>query len=241
MDSGPNSPPPIGSRTSPSGTIAEENEAQVYGSDGRTNLNDLTLFSSPSMPNISLGRSHLLNAHNLSQVALLASMQHSNSAHSMQQAQSSFLPLDLTDPRHKLAMAPQPTQSLSQQQQSSSSNICGVVQPPLVAARPPMTIYGHPITDSQVAHARLYKQGHRPLGRTQSAPLPLGHPMLTGQMALNISPTHYENSEAERQAYEQQLLQKQRMRPSAFSRSSSNHTLKEEDPLEVRFTILVVI
>lgn len=35
------------------------------------------------------------------------------------------------------------------------------------------------ITDSQVAHARLNKQGHRPLGRTQSAPLPLGHPMLT--------------------------------------------------------------
>lgn len=42
-------------------------------------------------------------------------------------------------------------------------------------------IYGQPITDAQVAHARLYKQGHpRPLGRTQSAPLPLGHPMLTG-------------------------------------------------------------
>lgn len=44
-----------------------------------------------------------------------------------------------------------------------------------------INIYGQPITDAQVAHARLYKQGHpRPLGRTQSAPLPLGHPMLTG-------------------------------------------------------------
>lgn len=32
----------------------------------------------------------------------------------------------------------------------------------------------------QVAHARLNKAGHRPLGRTQSAPLPLGHPMLAG-------------------------------------------------------------
>ena len=30
----------------------------------------------------------------------------------------------------------------------------------------------------KVAHLRLTKQGHRPLGRTQSAPLPLGHPML---------------------------------------------------------------
>lgn len=44
-----------------------------------------------------------------------------------------------------------------------------------------INIYGQPITDAQVAHARLYKQGHpRPLGRTQSAPLPLGHPRLTG-------------------------------------------------------------
>jgi len=32
----------------------------------------------------------------------------------------------------------------------------------------------------QVAHARLNKSGLRPLGRTQSAPLPLGHPLLQG-------------------------------------------------------------
>lgn len=219
MDSDPSSPPSIGSRTSPSGTITEENEAQVYGSESRVNI-DPALFSSPSMPNISLGRSHLMNAHNLGHVALFASMQHSSSTHSMVQAMPFVSPLDLTDPRHKQPTAP--------------SLVLAQAQPPLshIVARPPMTIYGHPITDSQVAHARLYKQGHRPLGRTQSAPLPLGHPMLTGHMPLNISPTHYENSEAERQAYEQQLLLKQRLRPSTFSRSGSNQTLKEEDSLE---------
>lgn len=70
---------------------------------------------------------------------------------------------------------------------------------------PPSSIYGHnqshPITDAQVAQARLNKQGHhRPLGRTQSAPLPLGHPMLTGipgELAKPIM-THYENCEVKK-------------------------------------------
>ena len=88
-----------------------------------------------------------------------------------------------------------------------------------------------PITDAQVAQARLHKQGHRPLGRTQSAPLPLGHPMLTGSTIL-IAQTHYENSEAERQAYEQQTL-KQKLRQTALSRSNTREQLKEEEPGEV--------
>lgn len=42
----------------------------------------------------------------------------------------------------------------------------------------------------QVALARLTKQGHRPLGRTQSAPLPLGHPLLATGHNLGV---HYED------------------------------------------------
>nr|CAD7575720.1 unnamed protein product [Timema californicum] len=76
----------------------------------------------------------------------------------------------------------------------------------LEQARPgnilPNMYHGAPITDTQVAHARLNKQGHRPLGRTQSAPLPLGHPMLTG--ALAMVPTHYEEYLEEKQALGQQ-------------------------------------
>lgn len=101
----------------------------------------------------------------------------------------------------------------------------------------PMPIYGNPITDTQVAHARLNKQGHRPLGRTQSAPLPLGHPMLTGSGAaqLNIQPPHYENSDAERQAYEQQhAILTARIRQTVLSRSNAlmnrePHLTEEED------------
>ena len=36
------------------------------------------------------------------------------------------------------------------------------------------------LNELKVAQARLNKSGMRPLGRTQSAPLPLGHPLLQG-------------------------------------------------------------
>lgn len=63
-DSGPNSPPTMGSRGSPtSAPIQEENEDPQYNEGNRANINDLQLFSSPSMPNISLGRPHLSNVH----------------------------------------------------------------------------------------------------------------------------------------------------------------------------------
>lgn len=52
-----------------------------------------------------------------------------------------------------------------------------------------------PITDTQVAHARLNKAGHRPLGRTQSAPLPLGHPMLNSSIPGQQLSVHYEDYE----------------------------------------------
>jgi len=71
-DSGPNSPPSaaalavgvVGSRGSPtSAPIQEENEeGSQYQPGQRSSINDLPLFSSPSLPNISLGRPHLPNS-----------------------------------------------------------------------------------------------------------------------------------------------------------------------------------
>lgn len=64
-DSSPNSPPAgiAGSRGSPtSAPIQEENEDPNY-QGVRGSINDLSLYTSPSMPNISLGRPHLPNAH----------------------------------------------------------------------------------------------------------------------------------------------------------------------------------
>lgn len=56
-----------------------------------------------------------------------------------------------------------------------------------------------PITDTQVAHAKLNKAGHRPLGRTQSAPLPLGHPMLNSSVPSQQLSVHYEDYELPQQ------------------------------------------
>ena len=91
-----------------------------------------------------------------------------------------------------------------------------------------------PITDAQVAHARLHKQGHRPLGRTQSAPLPLGHPKLTGVSNVQIGQVHYEDSEAERQAIEQKRLYlTKKIRQSVLTKANRELTVKEEETNEV--------
>jgi histone deacetylase 4/5 len=103
-----------------------------------------------------------------------------------------------------------------------------------VAAHAAVASYNQQMNEVQSATNRSQKPGHhRPLGRTQSAPLPLGHPMLTGSTTLNIGQTHYENSEAERQAYEQQMILKQKIRQTALSRSNTGEQLKEEESGEV--------
>lgn len=153
------------------------------------------------MPNISLGRSHFINAHNANQMALLAQL-HSNSTHSIPgntsggagpQHQQPYLPLELAELPPGVILPPGSQAATIVSPHLSASQLAAAV----ANQRHALSIYGHPqpITDAQVAQARLYKQGHRPLGRTQSAPLPLGHPMLTGTIQLQMNPTHYENSE----------------------------------------------
>lgn len=256
-DSGPNSPPSssLGSagtgiggpnRGSPtSAPIQEENEdGGQYHPGQRSSINDLSLFSSPSMPNISLGRPHLQNAHSsaAANYAMLAALrQHGIPPVAPPSGPPTYYnPLAVPFGRQGVpppsAMIPPaansavtgtaPPQSPVMRSasgtstSSSQASLVGDVAPPqahaastgttalmhvastggihAVAAHSPQSssnMYGQPITDAQVAQAHLNKQGHRPLGRTQSAPLPLGHPMLTGSNQLNIAQTHYENSD----------------------------------------------
>ncbi|XP_037805790.1 histone deacetylase 4 isoform X1 [Lucilia sericata] len=298
-DSGPNSPPSssltaagtgvVGpNRGSPtSAPIQEENEdGSQYQPGQRSSINDLSLFSSPSMPNISLGRPHLQNAHNsaAANYAMLAALrQHvaSGGGAGMPPVAGStgpptyYNPLavpfgrqvvpppsSMIPPTANSAVAgaappqsPVVRSASATSTSSSQASLVGEVAPPLAHAastgtsalmhvastggihavahspQSSSTMYGQPITDAQVAQAHLNKQGHRPLGRTQSAPLPLGHPMLTGSGQLNITPTHYENSDAERQAYEQHLLLTQKIRQTVLTRSGAvrDTQLKEED------------
>lgn len=201
------------------------------------------------MPNISLGRPHLPNAHNsaAANYAMLAALRQ----HGMPPVAPSAGPPTYYNPlavqfgrqvvpppsamipptaNSAIAAGAAPPQSpvmrsaSATSTSSSQASLIGDVAPPqahqsstsgatalmhvastggihAVAAHSPQssstatTMYGQPITDAQVAQAHLHKQGHRPLGRTQSAPLPLGHPMLTGSGQINIAQTHYENSD----------------------------------------------
>ncbi|XP_037936405.1 histone deacetylase 4 isoform X2 [Teleopsis dalmanni] len=272
-DSGPNSPPSsslsasvVGSRGSPtSAPIQEENEEGSHYHPGqRSSINDLSLFSSPSMPNISLGRPHLPNVPaNAANLAMLAALRNAN-------MQTYYNPLAVTygrqppppppptsmvPPNAGNSVVPLPSSPVvrsasATSTSSSQASIISDVPPQAHAASSNASliqmanvggsyviptgvsqqIYGQPITDAQVAQAHLNKQGHRPLGRTQSAPLPLGHPMLTSTGQINISQTHYENSDAERQAYEHLLLN-QKIRQTVLIRSGAvrEPLLKEED------------
>ncbi|XP_054731437.1 histone deacetylase 4 isoform X3 [Anastrepha obliqua] len=290
-DSGPNSPPSstlsagvVGSRGSPtSAPIQEENEESgQYQPGQRSSINDLSLFSSPSMPNIPLGGPHLAShAHsqaNVNNYAMLAALrQHVPTL----AAPTYYSPLAMPFARHQPPPPPPPSHTAaamtvaaasalppapapvvrSASATSTSSSQASLVSdaiPPIAHAastllpaggagthghavlgagslRPgaPMvgvspSMYGQPITDAQVAHAHLNKQGHRPLGRTQSAPLPLGHPMLTGTAQIGVGQTHYENSDAEQQAH---MLVTQKIRQTLINRSSANREpqLKEEE------------
>lgn len=237
-----------GSRGSPtSAPIQEENEdgCNQYQPGQRSSINDLSLFSSPSMPNISLGRPHHLpNAH--ANLVMLNALRQHVGANAMvgavgagpptyynplampqfaRQPMTSMLPPHPSmvgtttatashpvtagiPPQAPTAAAAVVRSASATSTSSSQASLVGEVAPPLAHASSTGVssimhgnsgvlsaaggVYAHPITDAQVAHAHLNKQGHRPLGRTQSAPLPLGHPMLTGQ--INVGETHYEDS-----------------------------------------------
>lgn len=90
-----------------------------------------------------------------------------------------------------------------------------------------------------MAHAHLNK-GARPLGRTKSAPLPLGHPMLQGSHPSNLTmPTaNYQEYLQEKQLYDQQQQQhnllKQHIRKTVLTRASSRNTSAQlEEAVEV--------
>lgn len=251
-ESGPNSPPTVNnSQASPTAgsntAIQEEGESPAYGgrltsSSQQGSLSDLSLFSSPSMPNISLGRPHVPSSS--SSGTKLAPVSEAE----VRAAFTARLGMPLTDQmlHGTLPFYPsltviegEPTYIHKQIQQnlqeqaappSSAAAVAGSRQHQAAAAA---TVYhtAAPITDTQVAHARLHKAGHRPLGsRTQSAPLPLGHPMLQGGI---IAPTtHYEEYLAEKQLHDQQQAHnylKQQIRQTVLTRVGSRGQANQLD------------
>ncbi|XP_046390960.1 histone deacetylase 4 isoform X3 [Ischnura elegans] len=165
--------------------IMEEGGTSPYGgplgAGNQGSISDLSLYSSPSMPNISLGRPPV--PHSSAESMKLAPVSEAE----VRAAFTARLGMPLTGQMMPGTIPFYPTLPVIEAEYSPTSPtyIHKQMQSLEQASRVPNllpNIYQGvpPITDTQVAHARLHKQGHRPLGRTQSAPLPLGHPMLQG-------------------------------------------------------------
>ncbi|XP_065200082.1 histone deacetylase 4 isoform X3 [Planococcus citri] len=240
-DSAPNSPPVVVSNNqiSPSGgpntPIQEEVEppyGQLTNNNDRTgSVNDVPLYSSPSLPNISLGRppSSTENAKRLAPVSeaeIRAAFTARLGMPLTGQLLPSTLPFYPTLPGiETVSEYSNPTspayihKQMQALEQSRQNYFPSIYEAPL------------PITDSQVAHARLNKQGHRPLGRTQSAPLPLGHPMLTASSPNSLG-VHYEDCNEQQAQQQQQQMHahnylKQQIRQTVLTRvgtRSQSHT-----------------
>ncbi|GFV58778.1 histone deacetylase 4 [Trichonephila clavipes] len=232
-DSTPGSSPPNGAplQSMPGingrSTIQEESPTSLYNSvSSQGSISDFTLYSSPSLPNISLGRPPVptstadigkngtaagsdVQSRDISTIRLGMPLT-SNVLHSL--AYYPALPVidgDFTPPTSPGYM--QPTKLLD-----GSTGLSGMLR-----------VYPATITDAQVAQARLHRTIQRPLGRTQSAPLPLGHPMLQPQ-AILLSPQQNEQYAREKRFCEQQQhnLLKQHIRQTVLTRASSKNQVE---------------
>ncbi|KAK3931192.1 Histone deacetylase 4 [Frankliniella fusca] len=238
-DSGPNSPPgscnrqasPSAGRNTP---IQEEGENLTYGqlsnSSEQGSISDLSLYSSPSMPNISLGRPPAPSSSRdggklapVSEAEVRAAFTARLGMPLTGQIMPGTLPFYPTLPVLEADYSNPTSPGYIHKQMQSLEQAHG---PVTVGAGAPVipASYHPPITDSQVAHARLNKQGHRPLGRTQSAPLPLGHPMLSGS-GLTVVPGQHASYEEYLLQEKQQTLQhnllKQQIRQTVLTRANS--------------------
>ncbi|XP_008185951.1 histone deacetylase 4 isoform X8 [Acyrthosiphon pisum] len=229
--SGPNSPPILipNCRNSPSTgattPIKEEGEIS-FGhmsnnkSDQSSSVADISaLYTSPSMPNISLGRppsnSDGSKLSSVSEAEVRAAFTARLGAPLTGQMLSSTLPYYPTLP------VMDTSQSFIQKQMRSLESRQTTTIP---------SFHPAPITDTQVAHARLNKAGHRPLGRTQSAPLPLGHPMLNSTVPGQQLSVHYEDYELPLQQLSTHYL-KQQIRHTVLTRAGSRAHLANNSSL----------
>ncbi|CAN8021501.1 unnamed protein product [Ixodes persulcatus] len=164
--------------------IQEEPGSSPYHPLSQGGTNDLTLYSSPSMPNISLGRppvpsssadGKILNSVSEAQVRAMAAARLGMplTSHVLHSSLPFCSPLPVIDGEFTPPTSPGYIQQQMKGLEQSPGQVLQVMYPP-----------GTVITDAHVAQARLHRTIHRPLGRTQSAPLPLGHPMLQPQGVL---------------------------------------------------------
>ncbi|XP_049860821.1 histone deacetylase 5 isoform X2 [Schistocerca gregaria] len=210
VDSGPNSPPAIpgggGRQPSPSHQMGRsstpiQEEGEGCGSQ-QGSVGELSLYSSPSMPNISLGRppTHSVpDATHLHGSAGLGTVSEAE----VRAAFTARLGMPLTGQMLPGTLPFYPTLPVIDGEYSYAGGSATLGTAP-------------GITDAQVAHARLNR---RPLGRTQSAPLPLGHPVLA-LVPPSHSPSQYDDFQHQQQQQQHNFL-RQQIRQTVLTRAGS--------------------
>ncbi|RWS15671.1 histone deacetylase 4-like protein [Dinothrombium tinctorium] len=207
-----------------------------------THAGDLQLYSSPSLPNISLGRPHvpssgpgavpangIISGDNVKNLAE-AQTRNASSRHlpSSMPGSSSFTFVSYSVIEGEFSPPTSPTFINQQMRVLEQGN--GVLTDSISGSPSSGGYTPTLITDNQVATVRL--QGgrtiHRPLGRTQSAPLPLGHPMLQSPSATTTTSTIDSAVTQQQQQQHQRNLLKQHIRQTVLTRASSKQQLQSQ-------------
>ncbi|XP_025418175.1 histone deacetylase 4 isoform X2 [Sipha flava] len=229
--SGPNSPPIIipNCRNSPSTgatTPIKEGGEMTFGhmsnkkSDQSGSITDLSaLYTSPSMPNISMGRppsnSDGSKLTSLSEAEVRAAFTTKWGVPLTNQMLTSTLPFYPTLPIQDTS------QTLIQKQMQSLESRQSDIP----------TFHPAPITDTQVANRKIIKAGHRQIGRTQSAPLPLGHPMLNSSIPgqqLSVHPEELPHQQLSTDILKQHIRQTVLIRAQSRAQLANNSFINED-------------
>ncbi|XP_022256382.1 histone deacetylase 4-like [Limulus polyphemus] len=212
---------------------ATSNSGPGHKNPGRlsyhTPTNGLNLHSSPSLPNISLGRppayypneSKSAISETQAKASVTAQLGLPLTHQSLHSTLPFYPPLPVIDGEFASPTNPAYIQHQMKalEQASSSRPDLSVSDVMSVVSRVCYSASG--ITKAQEAQARLYRNSSRPLGRTQSAPLPLGHPLLQPQ-GIVLSSSQGESFLRD----QQHNLLRQHIRQTVLTRASSKNQVE---------------
>ncbi|XP_022693551.1 histone deacetylase 5-like isoform X4 [Varroa jacobsoni] len=250
---------PGASSGAPNQQTPNQSACSVLTSGGQI-LEQSMLYSSPSMPNISLGRPSAAQPSPIIDGKMLSSMSEVQvramaaarlglplvSYHVLQPnlAFCSQLPVidgDVTPPTSPVFVHSSHLRSL--EQQSGTGGLIGVglmTTSPMATAvssaagtTSSTAVNGVNVTsvvggnESTASQARLQRSILRPLGRTQSAPLPLGHPLLQSPAAVQKLTLHQQQQQQQQQQHQ---LIKHHIRHTVLTRASSKSNVLGQVP-----------
>ncbi|XP_056007744.1 histone deacetylase 4-like isoform X4 [Ostrea edulis] len=236
-DSGPNSPPAGLHASMVNGNVTSKEDGGsypflMYRSMGYP-ANDL--YTSPSMPNISLGRPPSSSGNSSSPEADLRNLSHSRHGLPAHLSGYPLYPItghevDLSHPSNPAILSAQ-IKALEEARNQAK----------LGQSLPYSSIQAMPgSAASEARHARIHGR-HKPLNRTHSAPLPIGHPFLQQsylmhqQAAAAAAATGEHGNVSSEQLMKDKMYVKQHIRQAVLQRvGSKSHMENVDEETEAR-------